>query len=159
MTSYSSSNEFLNLQKELRVLFYSPAFLLAFRSFGMFRSIIRVLAFSTFTNSAVIIHRQDVAFHYMPIDFDYGYDSKVTTNFRVETGPNSEPFKIVMDTGSSDFWVSHLIYFLAINPNIHHRYGNPKQLSTTTHNISSSWDLVMSQHQQNTTPHSHLPLS
>jgi hypothetical protein len=94
----------------------------------------------------------------MPIDFDYGCDSKVTTNFRVETGPNSEPFKIVMDTGSSDFWVSHLIYFLAINPNTHHRYGNLKQLSTAAHNISSSWDLVMSQHQQNTTPHSHLPL-
>jgi hypothetical protein len=95
----------------------------------------------------------------MPVDFDHGYDSRVTTNFTVGTGPNSEPFKIIIDTGSSDFWLSHLIYFLAINPNAHHRYGDPKQLSTTAHNISSSWGLVMSQYQQNTTPHSHLPLS
>jgi hypothetical protein len=39
----------------------------------------------------------------MPVDFDHGYDSRVTTNFTVGTGPNSEPFKIIIDTGSSDF--------------------------------------------------------
>jgi hypothetical protein len=72
----------------------------------MFPSIIMTIASSALTISAAIIHRQDVTFHYMPVDFDYGYDSRVTTNFTVGTDPNSEPLEIVMDTGSSDFWVS-----------------------------------------------------
>jgi hypothetical protein len=67
------------------------------------------IASSALTISGAIIHRQDVTFHYMPVDFDCGYDSRVTTNFTVVTDPNSEPFKIVMDTGSSDFWVSLIL--------------------------------------------------
>jgi hypothetical protein len=66
------------------------------------------IASSALTISAAIIHRQDVTFHYMPVDFGYGYDSRVTTNFTVGTDPNPEPFKIVMDTGSPDFWVSQI---------------------------------------------------
>lgn len=49
-------------------------------------------------------------FHYMPVNFDYGYDSRVKTNFSVGTDPEAQPFKIVMDTGSSEFWESLISY-------------------------------------------------
>lgn len=42
----------------------------------------------------------------MPVDFDYGSDSRVTTNITFGTSPDAKPFKVVMDTGSANFWVS-----------------------------------------------------
>ncbi|CAG8978254.1 hypothetical protein HYALB_00009151 [Hymenoscyphus albidus] len=55
--------------------------------------------------SSHVFPQQTDTYHYMPVDFDYGADSRVTTNISFGTSRDAEPFKVVMDTGSADFWI------------------------------------------------------
>jgi len=42
----------------------------------------------------------------MPLDYDYGAAEKVAANLTFGTSKNATSTKVVMDTGSSGFWVS-----------------------------------------------------
>ena len=44
-------------------------------------------------------------YHYMPVDFEYGADSRVTADIKFGMAPAAEPVRIVMDSGSANFWV------------------------------------------------------
>jgi hypothetical protein len=45
-------------------------------------------------------------YHYMPVEFAYGANSRVTANLTFGTAATAEVAKVVMDTGSANFWVS-----------------------------------------------------
>lgn len=51
------------------------------------------------------------AYHYIPVEFDYGANSRVTANFTFGTAPDAEPVKVVMDSGSANFWVFSMLTF------------------------------------------------
>ncbi|KAH8689730.1 aspartic peptidase domain-containing protein [Phaeosphaeriaceae sp. PMI808] len=44
-------------------------------------------------------------YHYMPVEFEYGADSRVTADIILGTAPSAEPVRVVMDSGSANFWV------------------------------------------------------
>ena len=44
-------------------------------------------------------------YHYMPVEFEYGADSRVTADIILGTAPSAEPVRVVVDTGSGNFWV------------------------------------------------------
>ncbi|KAL2062641.1 hypothetical protein VTL71DRAFT_5713 [Oculimacula yallundae] len=44
-------------------------------------------------------------YHYMPVEFEYGADSRVTADLIVGTAPSAKPVRVVMDSGSASFWV------------------------------------------------------
>lgn len=50
-------------------------------------------------------------YHYIPVEFDYGANSRVTANFTFGTAADAEPVKVVMDSGSANFWVSSMLPF------------------------------------------------
>lgn len=56
--------------------------------------------------NGLTLPRQAAHYHYMPTEYQYGEDSRVTTNITFGTAPDAQPVKIVMDSGSSAFWVS-----------------------------------------------------
>jgi len=56
--------------------------------------------------NGLTLPRQATHYHYMPTEYQYGADSRVTTNITFGTAPDAQPVKIVMDSGSSAFWVS-----------------------------------------------------
>jgi len=65
-------------------------------------------ALSTFlslSNAWSISRRQDAPYVYIPVEFLYGADSRVTTNITFGTAPSSQSITVVMDTGSSDAWI------------------------------------------------------
>ncbi|KAH7323932.1 aspartic peptidase domain-containing protein [Rhexocercosporidium sp. MPI-PUGE-AT-0058] len=41
----------------------------------------------------------------MPVEFEYGADSRVTADITFGTAPSAEPVKVVMDSGSANFWI------------------------------------------------------
>lgn len=45
------------------------------------------------------------SYSYVPIEFAYGVDSRFTANLTLGTGDTQKPIKVVMDTGSANFWV------------------------------------------------------
>lgn len=49
---------------------------------------------------------ENALYHYMPVEFEYGADSRVTANLTFGTADSAEPVKVVMDSGSANFWVS-----------------------------------------------------
>lgn len=53
-----------------------------------------------------VLPRQSDTYHYMPIEYDYGFDSRVTTNITFGTVADTLPIKVVVDSGSSAFWVT-----------------------------------------------------
>lgn len=71
----------------------------------MLSSTLPFAALLSLSNALAIELTQDVPYHYMPVDYDYGFDSRVTANFTFGTDPNAEPVKVVMDSGSANFWV------------------------------------------------------
>ena len=72
-----------------------------------------IMLFSTFALSTFlslssawsISRRQDAPYVYIPVEFLYGADSRVTTNITFGTALSSQPITVVMDTGSSDAWI------------------------------------------------------
>ncbi|KAH7371782.1 aspartic peptidase domain-containing protein [Cadophora sp. MPI-SDFR-AT-0126] len=44
-------------------------------------------------------------YHYMPVEFEYGADSRVTADITFGTAPSAEPVRVVMDSGSANFWI------------------------------------------------------
>ncbi|KAE9364546.1 acid protease [Stipitochalara longipes BDJ] len=61
--------------------------------------------FLSLSSAWSISRRQDVPYVYIPIEFLYGADSRVTTNITFGTSPSSQPITVVMDTGSSNAWI------------------------------------------------------
>jgi len=49
---------------------------------------------------------QNASYHYIPVDFDYGANERVTANITFGTAANTSATKVVMDTGSAGLWVS-----------------------------------------------------
>ncbi|RDW83433.1 hypothetical protein BP5796_04924 [Coleophoma crateriformis] len=47
----------------------------------------------------------DAPFHYIPIDYNYGYNERVTANLTYGTATDAQPVRTVLDTGSANFWV------------------------------------------------------
>lgn len=45
-------------------------------------------------------------YHYMPVAFEYGADSRVTADITFGAAPSAEPVRVVMDSGSANFWAS-----------------------------------------------------
>jgi len=72
----------------------------------MFAAALPLVPLFAFSNAVAIERRQDVPYHYMPVDYDYGYDSRVTANLTFGSAPDAEPVRVVMDSGSANFWVS-----------------------------------------------------
>ena len=70
----------------------------------MLNSAVRLAALVALSNGFKL-RRQDASYHYMAIDYDYGYDSRVTANLTFGTEPNAPSIQTVMDTGSANFWV------------------------------------------------------
>lgn len=92
-----------------RLFFHFPSF--AFTAFpGSCFCVMMFLAISAATLFSLanghVVPRQSAGYHYMPVDFDYGLNSRVTANISFGTSPDAKPFKVVMDTGSANFWVS-----------------------------------------------------
>lgn len=59
------------------------------------------------TVSALAVKRQNTTtadYFYFPLDFDYGVDSRFTTNITFGTYDNAKSVKMVMDTGSANIW-------------------------------------------------------
>ncbi|TVY76159.1 hypothetical protein LSUE1_G003797 [Lachnellula suecica] len=73
----------------------------------MLSSALPLLALSALSNAVAIERRQDVTptYHYIPVDYEYGYDSRVTANLTFGSDSIAKPVKVVMDSGSSNFWV------------------------------------------------------
>ncbi|KAH9219345.1 aspartic peptidase domain-containing protein [Leptodontidium sp. 2 PMI_412] len=44
-------------------------------------------------------------YHYMPVAFEYGADSRVTADITFGAAPSAEPVRVVMDSGSANFWI------------------------------------------------------
>ncbi|CZT53066.1 uncharacterized protein RSE6_14503 [Rhynchosporium secalis] len=44
-------------------------------------------------------------YHYMPVEFAYGADSRVTADIVFGTAPSAKPVRVVMDSGSPSFWI------------------------------------------------------
>ncbi|PMD37388.1 acid protease [Hyaloscypha variabilis F] len=77
------------------------------RSFSilLFKMLFSTFALSSFLSLSTawsIPRRQDAPYVYIPVEFLYGADSRVTTNITFGT---SQPITVVMDTGSSDAWI------------------------------------------------------
>ncbi len=62
-------------------------------------------------NVGRVLAAKDVMYHYMPVEFEYGADSRVTANLTFGTADTAEPVKVVMDSGSANFWVSWSFLF------------------------------------------------
>lgn len=63
------------------------------------------------TASALALKRQNTTssssaadYYYFPLDFEYGVDSRFTSNLTFGTYDNTRPVKMVMDTGSANTW-------------------------------------------------------
>ncbi|KAK0117915.1 hypothetical protein ONS95_012230 [Cadophora gregata] len=48
---------------------------------------------------------KSTSYHYMPVEFEYGPDSRVTADITFGTAPAAKPVRVVMDSGSANFWV------------------------------------------------------
>ncbi|KAJ5050845.1 uncharacterized protein L3040_002714 [Drepanopeziza brunnea f. sp. 'multigermtubi'] len=63
---------------------------------------------STLVMSSVaggVLAAESALYHYMPVEFEYDLDSRVTANLTFGTAASAEPVKVVMDSGSANFWV------------------------------------------------------
>lgn len=63
------------------------------------------LSFLLEVASSLAINASTQPYHYIPLDYDYGADSRVTANLKFGTGLSNKPVKTVMDTGSANIWV------------------------------------------------------
>jgi hypothetical protein len=72
----------------------------------MFSPTLPLVSLFALSNALAIERREDVPYHYMPVDYDYGYDSRVTANLTFGSASDAEPVQVVMDSGSANFWVS-----------------------------------------------------
>jgi hypothetical protein len=72
----------------------------------MFSSNLPLVSLFALSNALAFERREDVPYHYMPVDYDYGYDSRVTANLTFGSASDAEPVQVVMDSGSANFWVS-----------------------------------------------------
>lgn len=57
-------------------------------------------------NGGGLKSRQTTGYEYLPVELLYGTANKVTSNITFGTAADAEPVMVVMDTGSSSFWVS-----------------------------------------------------
>lgn len=101
-------------------------------------------------------------YHYVPVDFDYGADSRVTANFTFGTELDAVPIKMVMDTGSADAWVRNTpptpLPHNGSNLLPHHRSGKRMPPSIMDLHISASLDHAIRRLTQNTiTPNQQQP--
>lgn len=73
----------------------------------MFAQALSLVALLGVSNALAIARRGNgSSYIYMPVEFAYGSDSRVTTNITFGTGVDTLPTKVVMDTGSADTWVT-----------------------------------------------------
>ncbi|CZR56683.1 uncharacterized protein PAC_06572 [Phialocephala subalpina] len=70
----------------------------------MLSSIWSLATFFSLSSALAINHRQNAGYYYMPVEFDYGADSRVTAQFTFGSA-EEEPIQVVMDTGSANFWI------------------------------------------------------
>jgi hypothetical protein len=70
----------------------------------MLSSALSLATFFSLSSALAITRRENAGYYYMPVEFDYGADNRVTANFTFGLA-DEEPIQVVMDTGSSDFWV------------------------------------------------------
>ncbi|KAI9047243.1 hypothetical protein LZ554_008696 [Drepanopeziza brunnea f. sp. 'monogermtubi'] len=52
-----------------------------------------------------VLAAESALHHYMPVGFEYGADSRVTANLTFGTAASTKLAKVVMDSGSANFWV------------------------------------------------------
>lgn len=70
----------------------------------MLSSTLSLASLLSLSSALVISNRQNAGYYYMPVEFDYGADSRVTAQFILGSA-EEEPIQVVMDTGSANFWV------------------------------------------------------
>ena len=70
----------------------------------MLSSTLSLASFFSLSSALAISPRQNAGYYYMPVEFDYGADSRVTAQFTFGS-TEDEPIQVVMDTGSANFWV------------------------------------------------------
>lgn len=71
----------------------------------MLRSTLNLATLLSLSTALSVSHRQDASYVYIPIEFLYGADSRVTTNITFGSSPSSPPITVVMDTGSANAWI------------------------------------------------------
>jgi hypothetical protein len=55
--------------------------------------------------AAAAVGMANAQYQYMPVEFAYGSNSRVTANMTFGTASGAHTTKVVMDTGSANFWV------------------------------------------------------
>jgi Eukaryotic aspartyl protease len=68
----------------------------------MLRPTLSLITFLTLSQALSTSRGQDAPYIYIPVEFLYGADSRVTSNITFGT---SEPITVVMDTGSANAWI------------------------------------------------------
>ncbi|KUJ17384.1 acid protease [Mollisia scopiformis] len=70
----------------------------------MLSSTASLYAFLSLSSALTITTRGNAGYYYMPVEFDYDPDSRVTAELTFGSA-DKEPIQVVMDTGSSDAWI------------------------------------------------------
>lgn len=98
-------------------------------SFKMLSQLISVASLLGASSALAVAKRDTASYYYVPVEFAYGGDSRVTANLTYGSAANATAVKTVMDTGSADFWVRILIQY-TFPLLTRSRFGRRAQFST-----------------------------